>query len=119
MSTDPSPRAPAWHPTACILCSRNCGLEVQIENGHLTKVRGDAKHPVSAGYLCQKAMRLDHYQNHADRLETPLRRRPDGSFEPISWETAALEIARRLTAIRETHGAGALAYYGGGGQQPY
>jgi len=116
MSTDPSPRAPAWHPTACILCSRNCGLEVQIENGHLTKVRGDAKHPVSAGYLCQKAMRLDHYQNHADRLETPLRRRPDGSFEPISWETAALEIARRLTAIRETHGAGALAYYGGGGQ---
>jgi len=20
-----------WHPTACILCSRNCGLEVQVD----------------------------------------------------------------------------------------
>ena len=105
-----------WHPTACILCSRNCGIEVQIADGHLTRVRGDVRHPLSAGYLCQKAARLDHYQNHADRLASPLRRRPDGSFEVVSWETAIREIAARLVAIREAHGGRALAYYGGGGQ---
>ncbi|HEX5715151.1 MAG TPA: molybdopterin-dependent oxidoreductase, partial [Thermoanaerobaculia bacterium] len=66
--------------------------------------------------LCQKASRLDYYQNHADRLDAPLRRRPDGSFERISWETAIREIAEKLTAIRDTHGGRALAYYGGGGQ---
>ena len=46
----------------------------------------------------------------------PLRRRPDGSFEQISWETAIREIAEKLVAIRDTHGGRALAYYGGGGQ---
>ena len=29
------------HKTACILCSRNCGLEIDIEDGRFTKVRGD------------------------------------------------------------------------------
>ena len=27
-----------WHATMCILCSANCGLEVQIEDGHRLKV---------------------------------------------------------------------------------
>lgn len=105
-----------WHPTACILCSRNCGLLVQIEDGHLVKIRGDRNHPMSAGYLCQKAAQLDHYQNHVDRLHQPLRRMPDGNFEPISWDTAIADIADRLIALRDAHGADCLAYYGGGGQ---
>ncbi|MEP0920002.1 molybdopterin-dependent oxidoreductase [Leptolyngbya sp. DQ-M1] len=105
-----------WHPTACILCSRNCGLLVQVEAGHLVKIRGDQNHPISAGYLCQKAAQLDHYQNHVDRLHQPLRRTPDGRFEPISWDTAIAEIADRLIALRDAHGTDCLAYYGGGGQ---
>ena len=35
--------------TACILCSLNCGIEVQVEDGHLTRIRGDRNHPVSQG----------------------------------------------------------------------
>ena len=27
--------------TACILCSRNCGLEVTVDAGHLRAIRGD------------------------------------------------------------------------------
>lgn len=105
-----------WRKTACILCSRNCGLEVQLAGGHLTRVRGDRAHPLSRGYVCQKATRLDFYQNHADRLSTPLCRRPDGSFEEVSWEVAIAGVAAALRAIRDAHGGRALAYYGGGGQ---
>jgi anaerobic selenocysteine-containing dehydrogenase len=106
----------AWHPTACILCSRNCGIEVQLAGGHLARIRGDRRHPLSEGYLCQKAARLDHYQNHRERLTAPLRRRSDGAFEEVSWETAIGEIAERILAIRDAHGGRALAYFGGGGQ---
>ena len=53
--------------TACILCSRNCGLKVEIEDGRFTRIRGDEDHPNSRGYLCQKATRLEHYQHNADR----------------------------------------------------
>lgn len=104
------------HRTACILCSRNCGLEVEAHDGHLTKIRGDEGHPVSKGYLCQKAARLDYYQNHDDRLTFPLRRRSDGTFERISWDAALQEIAAKLLAIKVAHGGKAFAFYGGGGQ---
>ena len=30
-----------WNKTACILCSLNCGLEVQTEGRRIVKVRGD------------------------------------------------------------------------------
>lgn len=105
-----------WQPTACILCSRNCGIEVAVQGREMARIRGDKAHPISAGYLCQKAQRLNFYQNHADRLTTPLRRTEDGTFEAISWDTAIAEIAAKLIEIRDTFGGEALAYFGGGGQ---
>ena len=105
-----------WQQTACILCSLNCGIEVQVEDRHFVKVRGDKAHPASQGYLCQKAARLDHYQNHLRRLKQPLKRMPNGEHVPISWETAISEIASKLNAIKAAHGGTAIAYYGGGGQ---
>src|SRR4029453_903266 len=64
----------------------------------------------------QKAQRLNFYQNHADRLTMPLRRRADGTFEAITWDTAFTEIAQRLSKIRGQYGGQAFAFYGGGGQ---
>src|ERR1044072_9640585 len=107
---------PNWHPTACILCSRNCGMEVQTHEREITKIRGDKKHPISEGYLCQKAQRLNFYQNHADRLPTPLRRRDDGTFEEISWNEAIAEVAAKLVHLRDSYGGHSLAFFGGGGQ---
>ena len=105
-----------WKPTACILCSRNCGIEVEVRDREMARIRGDKAHPVSEGYLCQKAQRLNFYQNHQDRLTAPLRRREDGSFEEISWETAIAEIAAKLVELRDAHGGESLAFFGGGGQ---
>jgi anaerobic selenocysteine-containing dehydrogenase len=110
---------PAWRKTACILCECNCGLEVMLggEGGQrLLKFRGDRAHPSSRGYACEKPHRLDYYQNGRDRLRSPLRRRADGSFEEIGWETAIREVAERLAAVRDAHGGETIFYYGGGGQ---
>jgi len=109
-------KAADWQSTACILCSTNCGLHVQIEDGHFRKIKGDKTNPRSRGYTCEKPARLDHYQNHRDRITTPLRRKPDGSFEPIDWDTAISEVAARLAEVRDTHGGEKILYYGGGGQ---
>jgi len=106
----------ALEQTACILCSRNCGLRVETDGTRITAVRGDDAHPVSKGYLCQKAARLTHYQTNDDRLEHPLRREPDGSFVRVGWDEALTDIASRLVRIREAHGGSAFAFYGGGGQ---
>src|SRR5262250_1269068 len=108
-----------WKKSACILCECDCGLEVMLggEGGrHLVKLRGDKAHPASRGYACEKAHRLDYYQNNRDRLSSPLRRRADGTFEAIDWDTAIREVAARLAAVRDAHGGEAIFYYGGGGQ---
>jgi anaerobic selenocysteine-containing dehydrogenase len=111
--------ADEWRKTACILCECNCGLEVQLggeDNRHFTKIRGDRAHPASQGYACEKAHRVDHYQNGPDRVTAPLRRRPDGTFEEIDWETAIREVAGKLASVRDTYGGEAIFYFGGGGQ---
>lgn len=108
-----------WKSSACILCECNCGIRVQTggENErHIVRIRGDEEHPGSQGYLCQKASGLDHYQNGKDRITKPLRRRSDGDFEPIDWDTAIKEISSSMTAIRDNHGGDKIFYYGGGGQ---
>jgi formate dehydrogenase len=105
-----------WRRTACILCSINCGIEVQLEGERIARVRGDKAHPGSRGYTCEKPARLDHYQNGRHRMASPLRRRPDGSFEAVDWETAIAGVAAEFQRVRRAHGGESILYYGGGGQ---
>jgi anaerobic selenocysteine-containing dehydrogenase len=106
----------SFQSSACILCSINCGIEVEVEDGALARIRGDRAHPASRGYTCEKALRLDAYQQSRHRLRAPLRRRADGTFEEIDWDTAIREVAEKLAAIRDAHGGETIFYYGGGGQ---
>jgi len=118
--------ATEWKPTACILCECNCGIEVRLGEApdpalptslRFERIRGDKAHPASKGYTCEKALRLDHYQNGKnDRVLAPLRRRADGTFEEVDWNTAIREVAERLGAVRDAYGGETIAYYGGGGQ---
>jgi anaerobic selenocysteine-containing dehydrogenase len=121
-ATDSAP----WHQTACILCESNCGIEVRLGDSaesptvnpgrRFIRIRGDKAHPASKGYTCEKALRLDHYQNGGTRLTSPLRRREDGTYEEIDWDTAIREIAEKLSHVRDAHGGETIFYYGGGGQ---
>ena len=108
----------AWQKTACILCSLNCGLEVQTDpdTRRITKIRGDDDHPGSHGYVCEKSQRMDFYQNGADRLTSPMRRNADGSYEAVDWDTAIREVAQRFLAVKQQYGGESILYYGGGGQ---
>jgi len=108
-----------WKPTACILCECNCGIEVALggaDGRRLMRFRGDKAHPTSQGYACEKPHRLDLYQNGPHRLLHPQRRRADGTFETISWDTAISEVAERLAKVRDAWGGESIFYYGGGGQ---
>ncbi|WP_201746254.1 molybdopterin-dependent oxidoreductase [Veronia nyctiphanis] len=108
-----------WKKTACILCSLNCGLEVKtgpVENREIIGVRGDKAHPISQGYYCEKAKRLSYYQSTADRLTSPMRRKPDGTYEPVDWDTAIREVTERFLAVKKKFGGESIFYYGGGGK---
>ncbi len=113
------PRLPAnatKQPTICVLCSHNCGVRVDVENNRIVNVEADPSNPITRGYSCNKAYSIAHYVNHAQRVEHPLKRQPDGSFARISWDRAIREIAGKLRAIRDAYSGNAIALLGVGGQ---
>ena len=92
----------------CPFCEAACGLEVELSQGQVTRVRGDQADVFSAGFLCPKAVGLKDLHEDGDRLRTPLIKR-DGVFHPASWDEAYAEIARRLLPIVERDGGHAVA----------
>lgn len=118
-STMTMPDDSNWKITACNLCNVNCGIKVQLGGANseqFVKIKGDVNHPMSEGYICNKAARLDYYQNNTSRLHQPMRRNADGSYEAIDWDTAIKEIANKLNSVKQEHGGERIFYYGGGGQ---
>lgn len=103
-------------PTACVLCSHNCGLLVDVKNGKITKVQADKTNPITHGYSCNKAYRIGHYVDHAQRVTHPLKRQPDGSFVKVGWDQAIQDVGQKLMQIRDQHGPNSIALAGIGGQ---
>jgi len=103
------------HKTGCVLCAQNCGLEVEVENNRIVKVKPDKSNVKSEGYFCRKGMNIAYHQHNADRLKYPLKRVAE-SFERISWDQAIDEIASKLKSIVGQYGPRSFAYMGGGGQ---
>ena len=87
----------------CPFCEACCGLELGIEDGKLTTIRGYDDDVHSAGFLCPKGAALRDLHEDPDRLRAPLVKR-DGKHVEVTWDEAFAEIERRLPPILETQG---------------
>ena len=96
--------------TICPYCGTGCGMELSVDNGRITEVKGDKAHPVNLGELCLKG--YYGYQHVADnrRLNSPLIRR-NGEYVPVSWDEALDYTAKRLAEIKAQHGADSFALF--------
>jgi formate dehydrogenase len=97
----------------CNICEAQCGIIARVENGRLLQIRPDRENPLSQGFCCPKGIALADIANDPERITSPLRRRPDGALEEVSWEVALDEIAARMKAIIKRDGRGALGAYVG------
>jgi anaerobic selenocysteine-containing dehydrogenase len=96
---------------SCSLCEASCGLVIDVVGNEVVSIRGDVDDPFSRGYLCPKGVALQDLVTDPDRLRTPVRRREDGSWEPMGWDDALDLVADRLTEIRDRDGGDAIALY--------
>ncbi|WP_229507637.1 molybdopterin-dependent oxidoreductase [Massilia sp. Dwa41.01b] len=92
----------------CPFCEASCGLELDVEEGRVIRIRGDQNDVFSKGFLCPKAIGLKDLHEDPDRLRTPLIKR-DGRFMEASWEEAYAEIARRLPPVIAAGGPDSVA----------
>ncbi len=92
---------------------------VTIEDGRAVAVHGDREAPLFEGYTCPKGRALPEIHANPGRLLHSLRKRPDGTHEPITSGQAVQEIADRLRDVIERHGPNAVAVYVGTSNIPY
>ena len=101
-----------WKKTQCNMCVLSCGLEMEVEDGKVLRVRPDKSSPRSHGYMCRKGRTAQYYLNNPDRLDYPLKKVGD-HHERISWEQALREIGEKCNAILDAHGPRAFGLIGG------
>ncbi|TIC88851.1 formate dehydrogenase [Nocardioides sp. GY 10113] len=101
------------HPTFCRLCEPLCGLIATVQDGRLLGLAPDPDHPLSRGQVCPKGLAFTEVQNDEDRVLHPLRRRPDGAFERVSWDRALADIGSRLADVVAGHGGSSVGMYVG------
>jgi anaerobic selenocysteine-containing dehydrogenase len=102
-------------PSYCRFCPNGCPILVEVDpaDGRAVSVTGDDSNDVYQGYTCVKGRALPEQHNHPERLLHSQRRRPDGTYEPISSTEVMDEIAARLREIIDQHGPQSVAFYFG------
>ena len=120
--------APKWIYTCCNGCGGQTGIRVLVENGIVKKIEPNEFNPIGVanistdyarekargGRMCPKGNSAVKSLYDPDRLKTPVRRvgaRGEGKWEPITWDEAIAEVAKRLGEIKQKYGAQALVWF--------
>jgi anaerobic selenocysteine-containing dehydrogenase len=108
-----------WKPSVCTKdCPDACGLLAKVENGRITKVKGDPDHPFTRGFICKKARYFPQHVHNEERIFTPLMRsgpKGAGRFEPITWDEALDRVVAKTKEVSAEYGPEAILPYLYGG----
>ena len=98
--------------TVCGYCGVGCGMELHVADGVVKKATGRPDHPANRGRLCTKGTTTADMLRAGGRLTTALVR-PERRAEaaPTAVDAAVGMVATQLSAIRDEHGADAIALY--------
>jgi formate dehydrogenase len=108
------PGADGDHVTYCRICEALCGMVATVKDGRIIKIAPDRENPHSKGHICVKGPALAEVAYDPERVTVPLKRvGGPGEFIEVSWDQALGEIAERLSASIERHGASSFAVNSG------
>jgi formate dehydrogenase major subunit len=88
--------------TVCPYCSVGCSIVVDVIDGKIVNIEGDADSPINEGTLCPKGSSLFQMANNETRLTKPLYRAPGATaWKEVEWNWALDEIAKRVKDTRD------------------
>ncbi len=109
-----------WEKAPCRFCGVGCSVLVGTQAGRVVATQGDPLAPVNRGLNCIKGYFLSKIMYGRDRLQTPMLRmkngryHKNGTFEPVSWDTAFDIMAEKWKAALKKRGPGAVGMFGSG-----
>jgi anaerobic selenocysteine-containing dehydrogenase len=100
------------HLRTCPLCEAMCGLEIHVEGGRVSSIRGNRDDVWSRGHLCPKGVSLGAVHHDPDRIRSPLIK-VRGRWQEVSWDAAFRRCTELLQPVIREHGIGAVTAYTG------
>lgn len=94
--------------TTCGYCGVGCRLELSVRDEQIVSSEPCLDGPSNHGHTCLKGRFAHGYVLSPERIQHPLIREGEG-FRRASWDEALDLVATRLVAIRDAHGADAIA----------
>lgn len=89
-----------------------CGLEIHVDGGVVTGIRGNHADVWSRGHLCPKGVSLGAVHHDPDRIRSPMIK-VDGQWREVGWDAAFRRCTELLTPVIEKYGIGAVTAYTG------
>ena len=106
-----------WKASTCQGCTQWCAIQVFVQDGRATKVRGNPLSTTNHGYVCPRGHLIPQQAYDPDRVKTPLKRTNpvkgrgvDPKFVPISWDEALNLVADKMMELRKNGEAHKLLY---------
>jgi molybdopterin-containing oxidoreductase family iron-sulfur binding subunit len=97
-----TPGKSVWYASVCQECPAGCGISVRVREGRAVKVEGNSLHPVNNGALCARGQASLHGLYNPDRIQQPMRKKGDGSWESLSWEEAERYFVGEMQKIQRS-----------------
>jgi assimilatory nitrate reductase catalytic subunit len=94
----------------CGFCSTGCSLEVHLKDQEAINLTPNTHYPVNLGQACPKGWEALNPLDAPNRATAPMERQEDGSFAPISWDSALDTFCNEFKAIQEKHGPESVAF---------
>jgi NADH-quinone oxidoreductase subunit G len=98
-------------PTPCLHCSNGCKVTLGVRNNEILRANNRDQSGINGEFLCGKGRFGFDFARNPERIRQPLVRR-NGTLQPVSWENALEEIARRLKQVRDAHGSSSIGVIG-------
>ena len=99
-----------WTTVPCFMCTNQCGLNVCVEDGRVTEIRGMKSHPRSKGGTCVKGRHIVDYMYHENRLKYPMKK-ANGGWQRITWDEALDTIATKWQRAKEQYGPASCSVF--------
>jgi anaerobic selenocysteine-containing dehydrogenase len=109
-----------WVASTCQGCTQWCAIQLFMQGGRPTRVRGNPLSKTNHGYVCPRGHLIPQQTYDPDRVKVPMKRTNpakgrgiDPKFIPISWDEALDTVADKMIELRQAGETHKLVYMRG------
>jgi NADH-quinone oxidoreductase subunit G len=90
--------------TICTHCADGCRTTLGVRNDKIIRGNNRDHSGINGEFLCVKGRYGFDFVEHPERLQSPMMKQPDGTFEPVSWSKALAAVSAKFSDVKSRGG---------------